>query len=58
LRADAVMPVSRFAPLTGIPERTYRRRLTRLRGGKPSKGPWPAPMTDTFEVLAAKYAAE
>ena len=52
------MPVSRFAPLTGIPERTYRRRLARRRAGEPAKGPWPAPATDAIEVLAAKYAAD
>lgn len=52
------MPVSRFAPLAGIPERTYRRRLARLRAGEPLKGPWPAPKTDAIEVLAAKYAAD
>jgi putative transposase len=37
------MPVSRFAPLAGIAERSYRRRLARLRTGVPVKGPWPAP---------------
>jgi putative transposase len=52
------LPVSRFASLTGIPERTYRRRLARLRGGVLVKGPWPAPKVDAVEVLAAKYAAD
>lgn len=42
--------------LTGIPERTYRRRLARLRTGEPLKGPWPAPVVDRIEALAAKYA--
>jgi hypothetical protein len=42
--------------LAGIPERTYRRRLARLRHGAPSKGPWPAPKVDRIEALAAKYA--
>jgi putative transposase len=51
------MPVSRFARLAGIPERTYRRRLARLRGGTASKGWWPAPKVDAFEAIAAKYAA-
>ena len=32
LRAAEGVPVSRFARRPGIPERTYRRRLTRLRG--------------------------
>jgi hypothetical protein len=43
LRTAAAMPVSRFAPLAGIAERSYRRRLARLRTGVPAKGPWPAP---------------
>jgi putative transposase len=50
--------VSRFAALAGIPERTYWRRLARLRAGDPGKGPWPAPRVDAVEALAAKYAAE
>lgn len=44
--------------MAGIPERTYRRRLARLRAGEPPKGPWPAPKTDAIEALAAKYAGE
>jgi transposase InsO family protein len=54
------MPVSRFAVLAGIPERTYRFRLARLRTGGPLpvKGPWPAPKVDAVEAIAAKYAAE
>lgn len=51
------MPVSRFTRLAGIPERTYRRRLARLRAGA-GKGPWPAPRVDAIEALAAKYAAD
>jgi putative transposase len=42
--------------LAGIPERTYWRRLARLRAGDPAKGPWPAPVVDRIEALAAKYA--
>ena len=53
------MPVSRFAVLAGIPERTYRFRLARLRARTPSaKGPWPAPAVDLIEAVAAKYAAD
>lgn len=52
------MPVSRFTALAGIPERTYRRRLARLRTGEPVKGPWPAPKVDAIEALAAKYAQD
>lgn len=54
----AGLPVSRFARLADIPERTYRRRLTRLRDGEPGKGPWPAPRTDVVEPIAAKYAQD
>jgi putative transposase len=49
------MPVSRFTRLAGIPERTYRRRLARLRAGEQVKGPWPAPRVEQIEALAAKY---
>ncbi|KQH76727.1 hypothetical protein AO501_04705 [Mycobacterium gordonae] len=42
--------------LADIPERTYRRHLARLRGGDVAKGPWPAPVVDRIEALAAKYA--
>src|SRR5512133_420061 len=49
------MPVSRFAALAGIPERTYRYRLARLRSGA-MRGLWPAPAVDAIEELAAKYA--
>jgi putative transposase len=61
LRADAGMPVSRFAVLAGIPERTYWYRLARFRQGRHGrsvKGPWPAPAVDVVEAVAAKYAAE
>jgi transposase InsO family protein len=52
------MPVSRFTRLAGLPERTYRRRLARLRAGEQVKGPWPAPKVDAVEAVAAKYAAD
>lgn len=52
------MPVSRFARLAGIPERTYRRRLARQRDREQLKGPWPAPTVDRIEAAAAKYAAD
>jgi len=56
LRAAAGLPVSRFARLAGIPERTYRYRLARHRAGQADKGPWPTPRVDAVEALAAKYA--
>lgn len=43
--------------LAAIPERSYRRRLAALRHGPLIKGPWPAPVVDRIEALAAKYAA-
>ena len=52
------MPVSRFTRLAGIPERTYRRRLARLRAGDPVKRPWPAPRVEEIEAQAAKYAED
>jgi putative transposase len=59
IRQDAAMPVSRFCALTGIPRRTYQRKLARHRGGDPAgKGPWPAPAVETVEPVAAKYAAD
>ena len=56
LRAAAGVPVSRFAVLAGVPERTYRRRLARQREAAPIKGPWPTPRVDEIEALAAKHA--
>lgn len=59
IRSEAAMPVSRFCQLTGIPRRTYQRRLARHRSGEPVvKGPWPAPAVEAIEPLAAKYAAD
>jgi hypothetical protein len=52
------LPVPGFAPLAGIPERTYRRRLARLRSGDvAAKGTWPSPAIDAVEAVA-KYAAD
>jgi len=59
IRCEAEMPVSRFCQLTGIPRRTYHRKLARHRSGEPVvKGPWSAPAVDVIEPLAAKYAAD
>ena len=53
------MPVSRFAALIGIPRRTYHRRLAAARTGAPQiRGPWPAPVVEAVEPVAAKYAAD
>jgi putative transposase len=52
------LPVPGFAPLAGIPERTYRRRRARLRSGDvAAKGTWPSPAIDAVEAVA-KYAAD
>ncbi|WP_206443037.1 integrase core domain-containing protein [Candidatus Protofrankia californiensis] len=59
IREDAAMPTSRFCELIGIPRRTYARwRATARAGGPAGKGPWPAPVVDTVEPVAAKYAAD
>jgi hypothetical protein len=53
------MPVSGFCALTGIPRRTCHRYLARARrGDHPVKGPWPAPVVERWEPVAAKYAAD
>jgi len=53
------MPVSRFCQVTGIPRRTYHRWLAwHRRGESAAKGPWPAPVAESVEPVAAKYAAD
>jgi putative transposase len=56
IREAAVMPVSRFAALIGIPRRTYHRWQANTRAGGRAKGPWPAPVVDLIEPVVAKYA--
>lgn len=62
IRQDAAMPTSRFCALLGIPRRTYTRWQARSRTGgldlADRKGPWPAPVVDEVEPVAAKYAAD
>lgn len=58
IREAAAMPVSRFAQLTGIPRRTYHRWQANARATGRAKGPWPAPVVDGLEPLAAKYAED
>ena len=56
IRQDAAMPVSRFAALIGIGRRTcHRWQANAGRTGR-AKGPWPAPVVEAVEPLAAKYA--
>lgn len=56
IRVEAGMPTSRFVRLVGIPERTYRRWQARQRDGRRARGPWPAPVCDRVEPVAAAYA--
>jgi len=61
IRQDAEMPTTRFCALLGIPRRSYARwqaRGHRHGGRAPVKGPWPAPVVDWLEPVAAKYAAD
>ena len=58
IRQDAAMPISRFCALTGIPRRSYTRWRAKAAAGNPPKGPWPAPVVEPLEPLAAKYAAD
>ena len=58
IREDAAMPVSRFCTLTGIPRRSYTRWRAKAAAGNPPKGPWPAPVVEPLEPVAAKYAAD
>jgi putative transposase len=58
IREDAAMPISRFCALTGIPRRSYTRWRAKAAAGNPPKGPWPAPVVDVLEPVAAKYAAD
>lgn len=59
IRQDAAMPTTRFCALIGIPRRSYARWQARARSGATRvKGPWPAPVVDGLEPVAAKYAAD
>lgn len=58
IRQDAAMPVSRFCALTGIPRRSYTRWRAKAAAGNPPKGPWPAPVVEPLEPVAAKYAGD
>jgi putative transposase len=58
IREDAAMPTARCCALIGIPRRTYARWQFKARSGLAGKGPWPAPVVDVVEPIAAKYAAD
>ncbi len=56
------MPVLRFCALVGIPRRSYTRRIAQAQakaaGVVSHKGPWPAPVVEVIEPIAAKYAGD
>jgi putative transposase len=58
IRAEAGLSVARFCALLGMPRATwYRWRAAVVSGAsRPGKGPWPAPVVDAIEPLAAKHA--
>ena len=58
IREDAAMPISRFTTMLGIPRRSYTRWRAKAVMGSPPKGPWPAPVVEALEPVAAKYAAD
>jgi putative transposase len=54
MRAQAGLSVSRFCALIGMSRSTWHRRSRR--SASAGKGPWPAPVRDAIEDLAADYA--
>jgi hypothetical protein len=58
IRAEAGLSVARFCELLGMPRASWYRWRAAVAGGaaRPGKGPWPAPVVDRVEPLAAKYA--
>ena len=57
-RADAGMPITRFAAVVGVPRRTYQYRLAKHRAGDPPKGPWSASVVNRLEPAVAKLATD
>ena len=58
IRADAGLSVTRLCELLGMARATWYRWSAAVAGGgrRPGKGPWPAPVVDQIEPLAAKHA--
>ncbi len=58
IRAEAGLSVVRFCDLLGMPRASWYRWRAAVAGGaaRPGKGPWPAPVVDRIEPLAAKHA--
>jgi len=60
IRAQAGLSIVRFTTLLGMPRATWYRWRAAVTGGvaRPGKGPWPAPVVDRIEPLAAKHAEQ
>jgi len=56
IREDAGMSVARFVALLGMPRATWYRWRAAVGADRPAKGPWPAPVVEAIEPLAAKHA--
>lgn len=56
IREDAGMSVARFVALVGMPRATWYRWRAAVGADRPAKGPWPAPVVEAIEPLAAKHA--
>jgi putative transposase len=56
IRVEAGLPVARFVALLGMPRATWYRWRAAVGADRPAKGPWPAPVVDALEPLAAKHA--
>lgn len=56
IRVDEDLSVKRITELVGVARATWYRHRAKHLAGEPAKGPWPAPVTDRIEPLAAKVA--
>jgi hypothetical protein len=58
--ADAGLSVTRMCELLGMPRASWSRWRAAVGAGRPrpGKGPWPAPVVDRIEPLAAKHAQQ